>query len=113
MAAREAQVGDENQITAICAQVLHLTALNKYPSRYNCEAMIDSLAQFFQREQRRGQIVTTTSPTAIACLFMTIYQGEVRQWLQAERPSASDGLKRLQQSFSLALSGVKISVASD
>jgi AcrR family transcriptional regulator len=77
------------------------------------EAMIDSLAQFFQREQRRGQIVTTTSPTAIACLFMTIYQGEVRQWLQAERPSASDGLKRLQQSFSLALSGVKISVASD
>ncbi|HEX4112527.1 MAG TPA: TetR/AcrR family transcriptional regulator [Stellaceae bacterium] len=71
------------------------------------QVMIDNLAQFFEREQRRGQIVKTAPPQAIAWLFMTIYQGEVRQWLQAERPSASDGLKRLRQSFALALSGVR------
>jgi AcrR family transcriptional regulator len=72
------------------------------------QMMIDSLTQFFEREQLRGQIVRSASPKAIAELFMTIYQGEVRRWLQAERPGASDGLKRLRQSFSLALSGVKI-----
>lgn len=72
-------------------------------------AVIDNLARLFASGQQRGEIVGNVAAADIASLFMTIYQGEVRQWLQAARPTAAEGLKRLRKSFSLALSGVKTS----
>jgi len=70
-------------------------------------ALMEDLARLFESGQRRGQIVKNVTAGDIAALFMTIYHGEVREWLRAARPSAAEGLKRLQQSFLLALSGVK------
>ncbi len=71
------------------------------------QVLIENLARLFASGQRRGQIVKDVTAKDIASLFMTIYQGEVRQWLRAARPSSAQGLKRLRRSFSLALSGVK------
>jgi AcrR family transcriptional regulator len=71
--------------------------------------LIENLALLFETGQRCGRIIKNVAAKDIASLFMTIYQGEVRQWLQTERPIAAAGLKRLRRSFSLALSGVKVS----
>lgn len=70
-------------------------------------ALIENLARLFEMAQCGGQIVRNAAAKDIAGLFMTIYQGEVRQWLEVERPSVADGLTRLRRSFCLALSGVK------
>lgn len=72
------------------------------------QALIDSLAHFFAGEQRRGAVVKTHAAPAIAWLFIGIYQAEVRRWLQSERPNVGEGLKRLRDLFSLALTGVKL-----
>jgi AcrR family transcriptional regulator len=69
--------------------------------------LIENLRWLFEAGQRRGLIVKNVAAMDIASLFMTIYQGEVRQWLQAQRPSASEGLRVLRRSFSLTLSGVQ------
>jgi AcrR family transcriptional regulator len=71
--------------------------------------LIENLKRLFEAGQRHGGIVRNVPAEDIASLFMTIYQGEVRQWLRAGRPRAAEGLKRLRRSFSLALSGVKAS----
>jgi AcrR family transcriptional regulator len=70
------------------------------------QVLIRHLASFFETEQKRRTIVTTPSPSTIAWLFMGIYQAEVRQWLRADKPNVTDGLKRLRELFALALSGV-------
>jgi AcrR family transcriptional regulator len=71
------------------------------------KAMIDSLAAFFKERRRRGEIVASPSPQEVAWLFMAIYQAEVRQWLQAEKPNVQEGLRQLRRSFELALNGAK------
>ena len=70
------------------------------------QVLIRHLADFFESEQQRSNIVATQPPKIIAWLFMGIYQAEVRQWLRADKPNVTDGLKRLRELFALALSGV-------
>ncbi|HVG51828.1 MAG TPA: helix-turn-helix domain-containing protein [Xanthobacteraceae bacterium] len=70
------------------------------------QVLIRHLADFFESEQQRSNIVATQPPKTIAWLFMGIYQAEVRQWLRADKPNVTDGLKRLRELFALALSGV-------
>jgi AcrR family transcriptional regulator len=70
------------------------------------QGLINQLAEFFHREQREGRVVTDQSPSTIAWLFMTLYQGQVRKWLRAQKPDVVGGLKELRALFALALTGV-------
>jgi AcrR family transcriptional regulator len=69
-------------------------------------ALIKQLSDFFAGEQKRGNIIRTRSADGIAWLFMYLYQGEVRQWLRTDKPSAATGIRKLRELFALALSGV-------
>jgi AcrR family transcriptional regulator len=70
------------------------------------QEFIGRLAAFFELQQREGRISPRQSPSTIAWMFMSLYQGQVRKWLTSERPHAEDGLKELRALFSLALNGV-------
>jgi AcrR family transcriptional regulator len=70
------------------------------------KTLVKQLADFFAGEQKRGNINDNRSADSIAWLFMYLYQGEVRQWLRADKPNAAAGMRKLRDLFSLALSGV-------
>ena len=52
-----------------------------------------------------GEVRTSESPETLGWLAFCIFQVELRQWLKAERPSVTVGMRRLMDSLCLCIKG--------
>jgi AcrR family transcriptional regulator len=71
----------------------------------NVQSTIDRLAAVVRAAQRRGEVRSSEDPNQIARLLYSIYQIEVRRWVDHEPLSVEKGIATLRQILALALRG--------
>lgn len=71
----------------------------------NVQSTIDRLAAVVQAAQMRGEVRSSEDPSQIARLLYSIYQIEVRRWVDHEPLSVGKGIATLCKLLALALRG--------
>lgn len=84
------------------------------------EVVSDEMSRFHQRRgimmaqlrtmvlqaQASGEAAADLDADRVAALFMSLYVGEVRRWLQQPQPDAAAGMKQLKAMLTLVMRGV-------
>lgn len=71
----------------------------------NVQSTIDRLAGVVQAAQKRGEVRSSEDPNQIARLLYSIYQIEVRRWVDHEPLNVEKGIATLRRMLALALRG--------
>ncbi|MBI5717192.1 MAG: TetR/AcrR family transcriptional regulator [Burkholderiales bacterium] len=67
----------------------------------NRNRILTGLERLVAQAADKGKIRASEAPAEVAKAFFFLYSGEVRLWLSAPTPDLEQGVKRLQQTFSL------------
>ena len=70
-------------------------------------SLVARIAELVAHEQSTGRITKAVAPAEAAAMFMTLYRGEVRNWLVADRLDPEAGVSRLRTFFRLLEIGLK------
>lgn len=70
-------------------------------------ALVARIAEIVAREQSAGRIKKAVAPAEAAAMFMTLYRGEVRNWLVVDRLDPEAGVARLRAFFRLLDIGLR------
>lgn len=70
-------------------------------------SLVARIAELVAREQSTGRIKKGIPAAEAAATFLTLYRGEVRNWLSADARDAEAGVARLRTFFQLLEIGLK------
>ncbi|HEX2547684.1 MAG TPA: helix-turn-helix domain-containing protein [Ramlibacter sp.] len=70
------------------------------------DIMLSQLRTMVLQAQASGEAAADLDPQRVAALFMSLYVGEVRRWLQHPQPDASAGMKQLRAMLAVVMRGV-------